>query len=53
MTSELSFLREAALHAQQVETILLNDYHIIQVQIDGLWAYVCHKKGRRAHSNSR
>jgi hypothetical protein len=40
----LSFLRQAALHAAQVEAILLNDYHISQVQIDAMWAYVGHKK---------
>jgi transposase-like protein len=32
----LSFLREAAHHAEEVEAILLNDYEISQVQIDGL-----------------
>jgi transposase-like protein len=40
----LSFLREAAHHAEAVEAILLNDYEISQVQIDGLWTYVGHKK---------
>jgi hypothetical protein len=40
----LSFLREAAHHAEQVEAILLNEYEISQVQIDGLWTYVGHKK---------
>ena len=40
----LSFLREAAQHAEKVEAILLNDYEISQVQIDGLWTYVGHKK---------
>jgi transposase-like protein len=40
----LSFLREAADHAEQVEAILLNDYRISQVQIDGSWTYVGHKK---------
>jgi transposase-like protein len=41
----LSFLREAAAHGEQVEAILLNDYRIKRVQIDGLWTYVGHKKG--------
>lgn len=41
----LSFLRQAAHHAKEVEAILLNDYKISQVQIDGLWTYVGHKKG--------
>ena len=40
----LSFLREAAHHAEEVEAILLNAYHISQIQIDGLWTYVGHKK---------
>ena len=40
----LSFLREAAHHAEEVEVILLNEYQISQVQIDGLWTYVGHKK---------
>jgi len=40
----LSFLREAARHAKEVEAILLNEYKISQVQIDGMWTYVGHKK---------
>lgn len=40
----LSFLREAAHHAAEVEAILLNDYQISQVQIDGLWTHVGRKK---------
>jgi transposase-like protein len=43
----LSFLREAAHHAQQVEAILLNDYRITQVQIDGLWTYVGRKQEKK------
>jgi transposase-like protein len=43
----LSFLREAAQHAQQVEAILLNDYRISQVQIDGLWTYVGRKQEKK------
>ena len=41
----LSFLREAAHHAEVVEAVLLNEYKISQVQIDGLWTYIGHKKG--------
>jgi hypothetical protein len=44
----LSFLREAAHHAEEVERILLNEYAMSQVQIDGLWTYVSHKKGERS-----
>ena len=43
----LSFLREAAQHAEQVEAHLLNDYHISRVEIDGLWTYVGRKKMKK------
>ena len=43
----LSFLREAAQHAEQVEAILLNDYRISQAQIDGLWTYVGRKDAKK------
>jgi len=39
----LSWLREAAQHAERLEAILLADYQVSQAQIDGLWAYVGHK----------
>lgn len=44
----LSFLREAAQHAAQVEAILLNDYRITQAQIDGLWTYVGRKVAKKS-----
>lgn len=44
----LSFLREAAHHAEQVEAILLNDYRISQVQIDGLWTSVGRKQPKKS-----
>lgn len=44
----LSFLREAADHAEQVEAILLRDYRISQVQIDGLWTYVGRKGAKKS-----
>lgn len=44
----LSFLREAAHHAEQVEAILLNDYRISQVQIDGLWTHVGRKEAKKS-----
>jgi transposase-like protein len=43
----LSFLREAAQFAEQIETILLNDYRIGPTQIDGLWTYVGRKGEKR------
>lgn len=49
----LSWLREAARHAEALEEVLLADYELSKAQVDGLWAYVRHKgqKGatRRAH----
>ena len=49
----LSWLREAARHAEAVEGVLLADYELSKAQVDGLWAYVRHKgqKGAtgRAH----
>jgi transposase-like protein len=44
----LSFLREAAHHAAQVEAILLNDYRISQAEIDGMWAYVGRKQEKKS-----
>lgn len=44
----LSFLREAACHAEQVEAILLNDYRISQAEIDGLWTYVGRKQEKKS-----
>ena len=43
----LSFLREAARHAEQIEAILLNDYRISRGEIDGLWTYVGRKKEKK------
>jgi transposase-like protein len=43
----LAFLRQAADHAQQIERVLLNDYHISQGQIDGLWTYVGRKEAKK------
>ena len=43
----LSFLREAAHHAEQVEAILLNGYRISRAEIDGLWTYVGRKQEKK------
>jgi transposase-like protein len=43
----LSFLREAAQHAEQVEAILLHDYRISRAEIDGLWTYVGRKQEKK------
>lgn len=44
----LSFLRQAADHAAQIEALLLNDYRIRQAEIDGLWTYVGRKKAKQS-----
>jgi transposase-like protein len=49
----LSFLREAAQFAEQIETILLNDYRIGPTQIDGLWTYVGRKGEKRGSRTGR
>ena len=44
----LSFLRQAAQHAEQVEAILLHDYRIGRAEIDGLWTYVGRKQEKKS-----
>jgi transposase-like protein len=42
-----AWLREAGSQAQQVEEVLLHDYHWSASQIDALWAYVRRKEKKR------
>lgn len=44
----LSWLREAAQHAETVEEVLLSEFHVKRGQIDALWAYVQHKGEKKA-----
>jgi len=39
----MDWLREAALHVEEIETLLLANYHLSSVQINAMWAYVGHK----------
>jgi transposase-like protein len=39
----LDWLREAAQHVEQIETLLLVNYHLTRAQLDAMWAYVGHK----------
>jgi transposase-like protein len=39
----LDWLREAAQHVEQIETLLLANYQLTRAQLDALWAYVGHK----------
>ena len=42
-----AWLREAGSQAQQLEEVLLQDYHWSESQIDALWTYVGHKERKR------
>lgn len=39
----LSWLREAARHADQLETVLMSAYQLKRAQLDGLWSFVANK----------
>ena len=39
----LRWLREAAHHMQELEAVLLKDFHLKRAQIDGLWSFVQNK----------
>jgi transposase-like protein len=39
----LSWLREAARHADQLEAVLMKEYHLKRAQLDGLWSFVANK----------
>lgn len=43
----ISWIRDAAKHAEAIEEILLEDYHIERGQLDGLWAYIRNKGGKK------
>jgi transposase-like protein len=48
----LRWLREAAHHAQELEEVLLKDFHVKRAQIDGLWSFV-QNKGEKKLSGER
>ena len=48
----LRWLREAAHHAQELEAVLLKDFHLKRAQIDGLWSFV-QNKGEKKLSRER
>ena len=47
----LSWLREGARHADQVEAVLLEEYHLKRAQIDGLWSFVANKGEKKLSGN--
>ena len=49
----LAWLREAAQHAEQVETVLLRDFQINRGQLEALWAYVGNKGEKKAIQRPR
>lgn len=46
----LSWLRQAATHAQEVEEVLMADYQVTRGQLDALWSYVGHKGEKKVMS---
>jgi transposase-like protein len=47
----LSWLREAAQHADAVEDVLMQDFRIKRGQLDGLWAHVGNKGEKKLPGN--
>jgi len=47
----LSWLREAARHANQLETVLMEEYHLKRAQVDGLWSFVANKGEKKLSRN--
>ena len=39
----MEWLRKAANHVEDVEAVLLANYHLNRVQLDAMWTYVGHK----------
>ena len=48
----LRWLREAAQHADQVDAVLMKDFHLMRAQLDGLWSFVGNK-GQKKLSRDR
>jgi len=44
----LTWLREAAQHAEQVEDVLMADFQVKRGQLDALWSYVGNKGEKKA-----
>lgn len=47
----LRWLREAAQHADQVEDVLMEKFHLKRAQVDGLWSYVRNKGEKKLPGN--
>ena len=48
----LTWLREAAEHAETVEDVLMKDFRVKRGQLDGLWSYVRNKGEKKSPGNA-
>jgi len=48
-----SWLREAASNVEEIEEVLLKDYHVDKAQMDSLWTYVGNKGKKGAMKSTR
>jgi transposase-like protein len=48
----LSWLRQAARHAETLEDVLMQDFRVKRGQLDALWAYVGHKGQKKPPGNA-
>lgn len=44
----LRWLREAAQHTEELNEVLMHDFHLQRAQIDGLWSFVQNKGEKKA-----
>ena len=40
----MGWLREAANHAEEIEALLLANYHLTQIKLDAMWTYEAFEK---------
>ncbi len=48
----LRWLREAGKHAEELDAVLMKDFHLQRAQLDGLWSFV-QNKGEKKTSGKR
>ena len=48
----LRWLREAGRHAEELDAVLMKDFHLKRAQLDGLWSFV-QNKGEKKSSGKR
>jgi len=47
----LRWLREAEMHADELEAVLMKDFRLKRAQLDGLWSYVGNKGEKKLSRN--